>query len=300
MPTLRPTSRRRSRRRIVDQGVGSGRRQGRDHRRLVRRSQGCDRRDHARQGVRRVGAAVIVEEFLEGRETSHLHASPTATLASCSRPRRTTSKARDGDEGLNTGGIGAYSPVPWLATATRQQAVDEVVMPLIGWNGRPKAIPFRGCFYAGLMFTAKGPRLIEVNVRFGDPETQVAHAATRPDLYELLEACASGSAGIAEGRSGAGGVDDAWSSHPTGIRRRIRTASRSRGSRRPRRELTSSCSTPGRSSTGTQLVSAGGRVLNVSALGDDLPQARDRAYEAVGKIQMRNKHAGTDIAKGIR
>jgi len=136
------------------------------------------------------GGRVVVEEFLEGRETSIFCLTDGDTRVVL-EPAQDYKRALDGDRGLNTGGIGSYSPVPWLGADVREQAVREIVMPLLDGlaaEGRP----YEGCLYCGLMITDKGPRLIEVNCRFGDPETQVLLPRLRTDFAELLSACAAG------------------------------------------------------------------------------------------------------------
>lgn len=242
------------------------------------------------------GSRVIVEEFLEGRELSMfcLTDGNTNLFLDLAQDYK---RARDGDDGLNTGGMGAYSPVPWLTDDLHEQAQREIVVPLIeglAEEGRP----FTGCFYAGLMFTAKGPYLIEVNSRFGDPETQILMPRLHTDLAEVLSAVVDGElssieldwkpdAGVSvviasggypesyetgyeiEGVQDAEAIDDVAVFH---------------------------------AGTGTQngrLVSAGGRVLNVSALGPTITAARERAYEAVGRIEMQDMYFRSDIAKGV-
>ncbi len=242
------------------------------------------------------GGRVVVEEFLSGRETSLFCLTDGQTKVIL-EPAQDYKRINDNDEGLNTGGMGSYSPVPWLDPAVRQQAVREVVEPLIDGlaaEGRP----YQGCFYAGLMFTDKGPRLIEVNARFGDPETQALMPRLASDLLEVLFACTDGTLGsqrlqwhprscvsvvVASGgypqgyETGASieGIDDAESLDGVAVFH------------------------AGTAQEGGRLVNAGGRVLNVSALGESIPDARDRAYDAVRKIRMEKMHFRSDIASGV-
>jgi phosphoribosylamine--glycine ligase len=239
------------------------------------------------------GGRVIVEEFLEGRETS-IFCLTDGTTKLVLEPAQDYKRAFDGDEGPNTGGMGSYTPVPWLSPETRQEAIDRIVFPLIdamAAEGRT----FRGCFYAGLIFTAKGPYLIEVNCRFGDPETQVLMPRLSSDLGELLLA-------VAEGRLASQHVE--WSQQ-AGVS--VVVAS---GGYPGAYETGKRIGLPDDSDdvvifhAGTKLedgnlVSAGGRVLNVTAIGPSIPAARDLAYAAVGKIEMEGSFARTDIAKGI-
>jgi phosphoribosylamine--glycine ligase len=242
------------------------------------------------------GRRVVVEEFLEGRETSIFCLTDGESRVILD-PAQDYKRAQDDDHGLNTGGMGSYSPVPWLSTDVREQAVREIVHPLLDGlasEGRP----FAGCFYAGLMITEKGPRLIEVNSRFGDPETQALLPRLRTDLVQLLFACVDGSLGshepvwsedacvsvvVASGgypgdyASGKAieGIDDAEALGDVMVFH------------------------AGTSRSGGRLVSAGGRVLNVSALGSSIPAARDRCYEAVSRITMDGAYSRSDIARGV-
>ncbi|MEX0874990.1 MAG: phosphoribosylamine--glycine ligase [Actinomycetota bacterium] len=242
------------------------------------------------------GARVVVEEFLEGRETSIFCLTDGETKLIL-EPAQDYKRALDGDRGLNTGGMGAYSPVPWLEREVREQAVREIILPLIDGlaaEGRT----YRGCFYLGAMFTAKGPRLIEVNCRFGDPETQALMPRLRSDLAEVLAACAEGrlvgtkldwrddacvSVVVASG-----GYPE---SYDTGLQIRGIDEAEALGD--------VAVFHAGTKTEDGRLCSAGGRVLNVSALGSTIPKARKRAYAAVEKMEMEGKQFRSDIAEGI-
>ena len=243
------------------------------------------------------GDRVLVEEFLEGRETS-LFCLTDGTNKLILEPAQDYKRAYEDDEGLNTGGMGSYSPVPWLDPEARMQAVREVVVPLIDGlaaEGRP----YSGCFYAGLMFTDKGPRLIEVNCRFGDPETQALMPRLRSDLLPVMLACTDGTLGshtldwrddacvsvvVVSGAYPEGhetgyaidGLDDADALDDVVVFH------------------------AGTATGDGKVVSAGGRVLNVSALGDSISSARARAYEAVGKIDFEQMRFRSDIASGVQ
>jgi phosphoribosylamine--glycine ligase len=242
------------------------------------------------------GRRVIVEEFLEGRETS-MFCLTDGDARVILEPAQDYKRSRDGDEGTNTGGMGAYSPVPWLSEEARATAVREIVHPLLDGLadiGRP----YRGCFYAGLMFTAKGPYLIEVNARFGDPETQILMPRMTSDLFELLSACTDGTlASVAPAWSDRAGVSVVVASdgYPDGYE----TGHRIAGIDDAEALGDVAVFHAGTTLEDGTLVSAGGRVLNVSALDATIPAARERAYAAVGKINMHNKYARTDIAEGI-
>lgn len=262
----------------------------------------CGSHDEARDGVETImrarafgasGTRIVVEEFLEGRETS-LFCLTDGETKLILEPAQDYKRALDDDEGLNTGGMGSYSPVPWLDPGERERAVTEVVEPLIDGlasEGRT----YRGCFYAGLMFTAKGPRLIEVNCRFGDPETQVLMPRLQSDLGEVLLACAQGRLA---------GQTLRWSDQAC-----VSVVVASGGypgdyaTGRPIDGIEESDDVAvfhaGTALSDGRLVSSGGRVLDVSALGPTIPSARERAYRAVDRIQMEGKYARSDIAKGI-
>ncbi len=242
------------------------------------------------------GERVVVEEFLEGRETSIFCLTDGETRIVL-EPAQDYKRALDGDRGLNTGGMGSYSPVPWLAPDVREQAVREIVMPLLDGLAE-EGRPYEGCFYCGLIFTDKGPRLIEVNCRFGDPETQALLPRLRSDFAELLSACADGTLGSQRlewsGDScvsvvvAAGGYPDDYAK---GIEiDGIEAAEELDGV---------AVFHAGTERKNGRLLSAGGRVLNVSATGGSLPDARARAYEAVAAIQMDGSYARSDIASSV-
>lgn len=242
------------------------------------------------------GESIVVEEFLEGREISMFALTDGSTRLALDLAQD-YKRALDDDEGLNTGGMGSYSPVPWLAPAMREQAVEQILMPLLDGlaaEGRP----YQGLFYAGLMFTEAGPKLIEVNCRFGDPETQALMPRLGSDLAVLLDACVSGSlAGqTLEWKSDACvSVVVASEGYPESYDTGVEIAGIDDA------EALEGVSVfhAGTALEDGRLVNAGGRVLNVSATAATIPEARERAYEAVGKIRMEGSYARTDIAKGI-
>jgi phosphoribosylamine--glycine ligase len=242
------------------------------------------------------GGRVVVEEFLEGRETSMFCLTDGANRAIL-EPAQDYKRALDNDEGLNTGGMGSYSPVPWLASAIREQAVREIVEPLLDGladEGRP----YTGCFYCGLMITDKGPRLIEVNCRFGDPETQALMPRLRTDLALLLSSCVHGtlrSQSIEWRDEACVSVVVASGGYPETVAKGV-TIDGIDGAE----ELDGvTVFHAGTARADGRLVSTGGRVLNVSATGATLSAARERAYEAIGRIKMDGMHVRGDIAKGI-
>jgi phosphoribosylamine---glycine ligase len=242
------------------------------------------------------GERVVVEGFLSGRETSLLcltDASGTVVL----EPAQDYKRALDGDQGLNTGGMGCYSPVPWFDASVRDRAVREIVEPMLEALSDSGA-PFAGCFYAGLMVDDEGPKLIEINCRFGDPETQVLVPRLDCDLGELLSACADGrlaDAKVSWRREACVSVVVASGGYPEGYETGVPVEGVE--------EATSSGAVVFHAGTsldeGGRLVSAGGRVLNVTALGTDVADARRRAYHAVELIHMDGMHVRTDIAEEV-
>jgi len=242
------------------------------------------------------GNRVVVEEFLEGRETSIFCLTDGETKLIL-EPAQDYKRAQDGDQGLNTGGMGSYSPVPWLENEAREQAVREIILPLIdGLTSEGRT--YRGCFYLGAMFTAKGPRLIEVNCRFGDPETQVLMPRLNSDLGEVLLACATGElkdVTLDWSDDACVSVVVASGGYPESYKKGLPI----RGIEDAEAMDGVAVFHAGTSTKDGTLVNTGGRVLNVSALGSSIPAARQRAYEAVEKIGMDGKHFRRDIAEGI-
>jgi len=227
------------------------------------------------------GETVLIEEYLKGEEASFFALCDGAHLLEIGTAQD-HKRAFDGDRGPNTGGMGAFSPAPVLDAATNARVMEEIVQPTIRGMAE-EGTPFRGILYAGLMLTEEGPKLLEYNVRFGDPEAQVILPRLASDFASLV--CA-----VAEG--GLGGVEIAW---------------------RPLHALTvvmASRGYPGEYVRGTEirgldalageenliifhagtrredgrLLAVGGRVLNVTGLGSSLAEARERAYAAIARI----------------
>ncbi len=251
---------------------------------------------------------VLVEEFLDGREVSLFllsdgeHVLPLA-------PAHDYKRLLDGDHGPNTGGMGAYSPVPWLDEGFVDEVVDTIALPTIRAMDIERA-PFIGLLYIGLIVTDAGPRVIEFNARFGDPETQAVLPRLVTPLSGLLLAAATGGLGSLprpefaldvavavvlasegypeapvtgrpiHGLDAASAVPEVQILHAaTGIEARSMDA-------------TSSWSTEA-------LVATGGRVLNAVALGTTFEEARERAYEALGRITLEGGQFRADIAAAV-
>ncbi|GAA3918172.1 phosphoribosylamine--glycine ligase [Microbacterium invictum] len=249
------------------------------------------------------GGAVLVEEFLSGPEVSLFFVSDGDHVLPLS-PAQDFKRAHDGDAGPNTGGMGAYSPLPWLAGAFGGEeefvalVTREVAEPVIRQMDA-EGTPFIGLLYAGLILTESGVKVIEFNARFGDPETQVVLPRLVTPLSQLLMSAASGhledepapqfaeaaavtvvlasegypeapvTGRVIEGLEAAASIDGVHVAHAATVQR------------------------------GDELVATGGRVLAVVALGNTFFEARDRAYRAIGEIRLEGSHHRTDIAADV-
>jgi phosphoribosylamine---glycine ligase len=240
------------------------------------------------------GERVLVEEFLEGREVS-AHALTDGENVIPLAPAQDFKRAEDGDQGPNTGGMGAYSAVPFVDEATWTTIGERILEPAVR-GMRDRGIRYRGALYAGLMLTEEGPKVLEFNCRFGDPETQAILPRLDADLAEVLAASASGA--LAD-------VKVAW--QPESCVSVVLASGGYPGDYEigvPIEGLDAAAAVTGAHvfHAGTarregKVVTAGGRVLAVSALGKDLAEALDRAYEAASLISFEGMHHRTDIAK---
>lgn len=250
---------------------------------------------HARVCLDRGGdARVVVEEYLDGPEVSLFGITDGTTIIPL-EPAQDFKRAFDGDAGPNTGGMGAYSPLPWAPSGLVAQVTERVLQPMID-TMRRRGTPFSGLLYAGLALTSNGVRVIEFNARFGDPETQVVLARLVSPLGEVLLAAATGSLADVpplEWRAGAAvtvviasngypespvmgdpieGLDEAGAIDGVSV---LHAGTRARGN---------------------AIVSAGGRVLSVTAVAESIEGARARAYEAIDLIVLEGSHHRGDIA----
>lgn len=237
-------------------------------------------------------ARVVIEEFLDGEEASYIVMSDGASFV----PMATSQdhKRRDeGDLGPNTGGMGAYSPAPIVTKAVDQRIVDEIIRPTLAGMAAEGA-PFTGFLYAGLMIGRDGaPKVIEFNVRFGDPETQPIMLRLESDLAELVLAALDG---------GLSGRTVRWDPRPAigvviaahGYPGKVRNGDPISGLDAASGDAVKVFHAGTRDEHGN-VVSAGGRVLTVCALGDDLAVARDRAYAAARRIHLEGSFYRRDI-----
>jgi phosphoribosylamine--glycine ligase len=236
---------------------------------------------------------VVVEEALEGEELSLLALCDGETAVPMA-PAQDYKRIFDGDRGPNTGGMGSYSPVPGVDRARIEEYVRTIHQPVVD-ELRHRGTPFHGCLYAGLMLTADGPLVLEFNVRFGDPETQAVLPRLRSDLLDLLQratvpgglagddpewderwavSVVLASGGYPESPS-SGDVISGLDAVPDDV------------------EVTHAGTAAG---AGGEIVTAGGRVLNVTALGDGAGAARDAAYAAADLITFEGRQLRRDIA----
>ncbi|MFC7968339.1 phosphoribosylamine--glycine ligase [Streptomyces cinereoruber] len=240
---------------------------------------------------------VVIEEYLDGPEVS-LFAITDGTTVLPLQPAQDFKRALDGDEGPNTGGMGAYSPLPWADPKLVDEVLETVLQPTVD-ELRRRGTPFSGLLYAGLAITSRGVRVIEFNARFGDPETQVVLARLATPLAGVLLNAANGTladqAPLRWRDDAAVTVVVASHNYPD----TPRTGDRITGL-----EEIAELDAPhayvlhaGTKRDGDAVVSAGGRVLSVTATGTDLARARERAYAAVGRIRLDGSQHRTDIAR---
>jgi phosphoribosylamine--glycine ligase len=239
------------------------------------------------------GATVLVEEFVSGRELSVLAITDGAKFLEL--PSAQDSKrVGDGDTGPNTGGMGAYSPVPFVDDETYERIVDDVIFRAIAAMA-DEVGTYRGVLYAGMMLTEKGPTLLEFNCRFGDPETEAILPLVRADLAEVLLAAAEGDlADVHLGRAREACVTVVLASggYPGEYKTGLPIDGLDEAAAQPDVDVFHS----GTAVRDGKVVTAGGRVLAVSARGKDLAQARERAYGAVSLISFDGIHYRRDIA----
>jgi phosphoribosylamine---glycine ligase len=247
--------------------------------------------DEAVAKARALGAAVVIEELLEGEEVS-LFVLTNGVDAIPLAPAQDSKRLYDGDTGPNTGGMGSYSPTPFLRPEEVEELVDRVHRPVLA-ELAARGTPFVGLLYAGLMLTDDGPRVLEFNCRFGDPETQAILTRIEGDLLPALSGAAGGGFADTElvaGPAAAVTVVLAAAGYPdspeTGVEIRGLQEAADTGA------LVFHAGTAMRHG---RLVSAGGRVLNVTALGDSIAQARERSYAAVEAIELPGAQFRRDI-----
>jgi phosphoribosylamine--glycine ligase len=253
---------------------------------------------HGEACLARERGAVVVEEYLDGEEVS-LFCVTDGRVVVPLEPAQDFKRLGDGDTGPNTGGMGAYSPLPWAPPSLVQDVLERVAQPTVDELAR-RGTPFVGLLYCGLALTSRGLRVVEFNARFGDPETQVVLARLRSSLVELLSAAAHGrlrdtppprwhsAAAVTVVVAASGYPDTVRTGDPvTGI------------------EAAEALDGVHVLQAGTRadetgvLVSAGGRVLSVVGVGPGLRQARENAYRGVAEIRLAGEQHRTDIAAKV-
>jgi len=240
------------------------------------------------------GARVVIEDCLEGEEASILAFTDGRTVIPMV-PSQDHKPVFDGDQGPNTGGMGAYAPAPLVTPDMLETVTRTVLQPCVDGLaalGRP----YVGVLYAGLMITREGPKVVEFNCRFGDPETQVVLPLLDSDLVPLLVACCDGTLAEQNPRWSRGAcVSVAMTSG--GYPGPYKKGSIITGIDDAEKEDGIIVFHAGTKRSGAELVTAGGRVLNVTARAENIPSAIDRAYDAVAKIRFEGAYYRTDIGR---
>ena len=238
------------------------------------------------------GSKVVVEEFLTGQEATVM-AFVSGDQVKLMVPAQDHKPAYDGDQGPNTGGMGTYSPVPVVTDELLQQVEATVIRPVIDYLAA-EGTPYQGTLYAGLMLTPNGPKVIEFNARFGDPETQVVLPRLESDLLAIFQSVVDGTLAEQEIR---------WSDQAAVCV--VMAANGYPGSYKKGDVISGLDAAPadaiifhaGTKSTDSGIVTNGGRVLGVTGFGADLKAAQETAYRAVARVQFEHAHYRTDIAQ---
>ena len=256
-------------------------------------------RDEAREAVRSMmedkmfgesGSRIVIEEFLTGPEVSVLSFTDgkvVIPMVSSMDHKR----AKDNDEGLNTGGMGTIAPNPYYTADVAKRCMKEIFLPTMNaMNAEGRT--FRGCLYFGLMLTPDGPKVIEYNCRFGDPETQVVLPLLESDLFDIMQACANGTLADADVKFSDGSAccvimasDGYPQKYASGFEITVDA------------DCEAEVYVAGAKLDGDKLLSAGGRVLGVTATAEDLKSAIDKAYANVPKVHFENAYYRHDIGK---
>ena len=265
----------------------------------------CRDREEAEEGVRSImldkkfgsaGDRMVIEEFMTGREVSVLSFVDGKTIKIMTSAQD-HKRAMDGDQGLNTGGMGTFSPSPFYTKQVDEfcrKHIYQATVDAMAAEGRP----FKGVIFFGLMLTQKGPRVLEYNARFGDPEAQVVLPRMKNDIIEVMEACVDGRLDQIELEfedNAAVCVVLASQGYPVSYEKGflIRGLDRFDGAEGYY------CFHAGTKQTGRGIVTNGGRVLGITAKGRDLKEARANAYEATEWVSFDNKYMRHDIGKAI-
>ena len=239
---------------------------------------------------------MVIEEFVTGREVSVLAFCDGKTVK-CMTSAQDHKRAKDGDQGLNTGGMGTFSPSPFYTKEIQEFCEKYVYQPTIdamAAEGRP----FTGILFTGLMLTKDGPKVLEYNARFGDPEAQVVLPRMKNDLIEVVEACVDGRLSQIDLQfedNAAVCVVLASDGYPVSYKKGYVIS----GLENFEGKDDYFCFHAGSKKTEEGIVTNGGRVLGITATGKDLKEARKKAYEATEWVQFDNKYMRHDIGKAI-
>ena len=265
----------------------------------------CNTKEEAKQGVntlmleKQFGAAgdkIVIEEFMTGREVSVLAFSDGKTIQ-CMTSAQDHKRAKDGDQGLNTGGMGTFSPSPFYTEEVKTFCEKYVYQPTIDAMAK-EGRPFVGVLFTGLMLTEDGPKVLEYNARFGDPEAQVVIPRMKNDIVDVFEACIDGtleSIDLQFEDNAAVCVVLASDGYPEHYEKGIPMS----GFENFDGKEGYYCFHAGTKLEGDQIVTNGGRVVGITAKGNDLKEARANAYKATEWITFKNKYMRTDIGKAI-
>ena len=236
------------------------------------------------------GTTVVIEEFLEGPEVSVL----AFTDGVCVKPMVSSmdhKRAKDGDEGLNTGGMGTVAPNPYYTTQIAQRCMDEIFLPTIRAMEQEGRM-FKGCLYFGLMLTKDGPKVIEYNCRFGDPETQVVLPLLESDLLTVMQACTNGTlekTPVAFSDKSACCVVTASAGYPESYAKGYPITMTD--------EAKAHTYVAGAKLEGDRLVTSGGRVTGTTAVADTLEEAIRQAYRIADGVVFENAYRRSDIGQ---
>ena len=265
----------------------------------------CQTLEEAKDGVKSImlekqfgsaGNKLVIEEFMTGREVSVLSFVDGKTIKTMTSAQD-HKRAMDGDKGLNTGGMGTFSPSPFYTEevdAFCQKNIYQKTVDAMAAEGRE----FKGIIFFGLMLTGDGPKVLEYNARFGDPEAQVVLPRMQNDMIEVMEACIDGRLGEIDLRfedNAAVCVVLASDGYPVSYEKGFEI----KGLERFGKEEGYECFHAGTALKDGKIVTSGGRVLGVTAKGADLKEARANAYKATVCVEFDNKYIRSDIGKAI-
>ena len=241
------------------------------------------------------GKEVVIEECMVGPEFS-IHALCDGERALLFPSSQDHKRAFDNDEGPNTGGMGTIAPLPWVTEENMKEVEEKIVNPLLS-ELKKRGTPFKGLLYPGLMMTKDGPKVIEFNARFGDPETQVYMRLLKSDLFELMQLSATGSlenTSLEWEEGSAACITVASGGYPTAYEKGKEITGIEKAEAKEGLVVFHA----GTKQENGKILSNGGRVLNVTATAPDLKFALDKAYGGVGDIHFDQMHYRKDIGKG--